>query len=658
MYGGTILRVNLSENKISREPTTSYSGVFLGGRGINVKILYDNGSPQSDPLDPANPLIFGTGPLCGTPVPASRVEVTAKSPETGYLGSSNFGGNFGPELKFAGYDHIVITGKADKPIYLWIYNDQVEIKDASHLWGKDTYQTQAIIRSEADTEVKTACIGSAGENLVRFATIQHELKHGTGRTGMGAIMGSKNLKAVAVRGTKGISLSNPEKYLDLATELQQAMRRHPGVIEKQKHGHAYEQDWWRISNARGQTPQPAFSCDLFFKYQNEIKRTGCFGCPTQCMDLYPIAAGGGGALSCSLYTSPFYWVRNTDVELLLECSLRAIRHGIDTTTSMAIISWLMELYENGVITAKDTDSTPMKWGSREAILGMLEKIINREGIGDILADGILPAAKGIGRNSVDYANHVKGLPLYTANAPSDIIPDKGLALSLVVSSRGDSMKVHSSILGEKGMAEKVALMQAKLTGDEKKGIEGIATARQRVKEIASSEKSALADEYEGKPELTIFSEDVVTITDCLSVCKLCSSFISFPFNEDYQAGLFSTGTGILTSVDTLFEFAKRINNLERVYNVREGMTRETDSLPKRFMDHPMRRGDSVSVLDAKKFEQMKDKYYALRGWDIASGIPTQEILEQTGLKYIAPDLEKLGKLQGKVAAGPNKTEKR
>jgi aldehyde:ferredoxin oxidoreductase len=219
------------------------------------------------------------------------------------------------------------------------------------------------------------------------------------------------------------------------------------------------------------------------------------------------------------------------------------------------------------------------------------------------------------------------------------------------------MKVHSSILGEKGMAEKVALMQARLTGDEKKGAEGIAVARQRVKAIAGSEKSALADEYEGKPELTIFSEDMVTINDCLSACKLCSSFISFPFDEDYQVALFSAGTGIETSVDKLFDFAKRVKNLERAYNVREGMTRETDSLPKRFMDHPMQRGDSVSVLDAKKFEQMKDKYYTLRGWDIASGIPTQETLEQTGLKEIAQDLEKLGKLPGKVAAGRSKTKK-
>ena len=213
MYGGTILRVDLSEGKISREPTAPYAADFLGGRGINIKLLYDETPAGTDPLDPASLLAFGAGPLCGTQVPGGRVEVTAKSPETGLLGTSNFGGSFGPELKYAGYDNIVITGKADKPVYLWIYNDEVEIRDASHLWGKDTYQTQDIIRSELGPDFKIACIGPAGENLVHFATIQHELRHGAGRTGMGAVTGSKNLKAIAVRGTQGIALADPGSRL-------------------------------------------------------------------------------------------------------------------------------------------------------------------------------------------------------------------------------------------------------------------------------------------------------------------------------------------------------------------------------------------------------------------------------------------------------------
>ncbi len=651
MYGGTILRVDLSEGKISKEPTAPYAADFLGGRGINIKILYDEVPPEVAPLDPASRLIFGVGPLCGTPVPASRVEVTAKSPETGFLGTSSFGGFFGPELKYAGYDNIVITGKADKPVYLWIYNDEVEIRDATHLWGKDTYQTQDIIRSEVDPDAKVACIGQAGENRVRFATIQHELRHGTGRTGMGGVMGSKNLKAIVVRGTKGVSLADPEKYLTLAIELQKEMREHPGVQDKQKHGHSYEQDWWFMADTKDQVPKPVYSCDLFFKYQPKVKRVGCLSCPVQCMDLYPVEAKGGGALSCSLYIGALYWVRNTDVELLLECSLLALRAGVDIISPMAIIAWLMELYENGIITAKDTDGIPMEWGSKEAILGMLKKIINREGIGNVLAEGLLPAAEKIGHGSMEYANHMKGLPLYDINTPNDVIPDKSSALSMAVSSRGDLMKAHAGILGEKGMAEKVATMKAELVGDERIRIEGVAAARQKVKEIAGSERAALADEYEGKPELTVFSENLIIINDCLSTCKMTGSFVDFPFTEEKEAAIFSAGSGVETSVDKLVEFAERVKNLERAYSVREGVTREMDSYPKRFMDRAVSRGDDTFVLETGKFEEMKDKYYALRGWDVATGIPTRETLEKTGLGYVARDLEKLGKLPGKVSVG-------
>ena len=644
MYGGHILRVDLSKGKIDKIPTAEYSGDFLGGRGINVKILYDEVPPKTDPLDPASPLLFGIGPFSGTPVPAGRTEVTAKSPETGFLGTSSFGGFFAPEVKFAGYDDIVVTGKADRPVYLFIYNDQVEIRDASHLWGKDTYQTQEILRAETSPEFRVACIGPAGERLVRYSTIQHEQRHGTGRTGMGTVMGSKNLKAIAVRGTKGVNIANPQKFLEIAIQLQQEMRKHPGVIDKQKHGHSYEQDWWKIRAARGQVPQPVFSCDLFFKYQDRIKRNGCFACPIQCMDLYPVEAHGGGSLSCSLYSAAHFWGRNTDVEALLEYSLTAVRNGIDAVTAIALIAWLMELYENGIITAKDTDGIPMVWGSKEAILGMFQKIINREGIGDILAEGILPAAKKIGRGSEYYANQIKGLPLYDVNTREDIVPDKGTALSLVVSSRGDNMKAHAAILGEGGMADKVWLMYEELTGDSAKAQENIAIARSKIKEAAGSERAAIADSYEGKPEITIWSEDFIIINDCLSTCKMTGTFLGFPFDENYEARLFSAGTGVETTVDDLFKFARRIKNLERAYNVREGMTRETDKLPGRFMDNPVKLDDNTtSVLETAKFEEMKDRYYTLRGWDVATGVPTRETLEQYGLGYVADELEKLSK---------------
>jgi len=648
MYGGDILFINLTEGRISKEPTSSYSGLFLGGRGINIKLLYDGSTPGINPLDPSNLLIFGVGPLCGTSVSASRTEVTAKSPETGFLGSSNFGGQFGPELKFAGYDNIVISGKANKPVYILIHNEQVEIRDASYLWGKDTYETQSIIRAEVDNEVKIACIGQAGENLVHFATIQHDMGHAAGRTGLGAVMGSKNLKAIVARGTKGVILANPEKYLSVAEELHKEMRNHPGLQIVQQEGMARTEDEYRFLLWDPDWKE-ARSADFPSKYKP--KRTGCSGCPVQCMDLYPVEAFGGGVLSCTLYTGPLLVVRNTDVDLMAEFGLLSQRYGIDVVSSTVIIAWLMELYEKGVITAKDTDGIPMDWGTRQAMIDMLRKIVHREGFGDVLADGILPAAERIGRGAQDYAYHVKGLPLYSTYTPKRTIPLKGTALGAAVSSRGDTMRVqvyHELVQ----MSRFLPMMY-----NEKTAAELEVAMKEKLKKITGTDKAYLSEEYEGKPELIVFFEDSVIICDCLSACKLASPFMDYPFNEKYHAALFSAGMGVETSVDTLFKFSKRVRNLERAYCVREGMTRDMDSLPKGFMDNPVDRGDfKGSVLETSKFEQMKDRYYTLRGWDIATGIPTRETLEQTGLRDIAQNLEKRGELPEKSPVGQSQTE--
>jgi len=322
---------------------------------------------------------------------------------------------------------------------------------------------------------------------------------------------------------------------------------------------------------------------------------------------------------------------------------------------MDIIAWLMELYENGIITAKDTDGIPMEWGSKEAILGMLKKMVYREGFGNVLADGILPAAKKIGRGAKDYANHMKGLPLYDVNTPEEIVPDKGTALSMVISPRGDDMKVRGMTLEEEEITELAMLydygdqtLQYEQLKDGGRGAQWLKATREKIKKIAGTEKASLPEEYEGKPEIVIYLEDQITINDCLSACKDCSGFLNYPFDEYYEAALFSAGTGVETSEDALFQLAKKVRNLERAYCVREGMTRETDVLPERFMDNALKQGPSKgAVLESSKFEDMKSKYYALRGWDIATGIPTRETLEQTGLGDVAQDLEKRGKLPKK-----------
>jgi aldehyde:ferredoxin oxidoreductase len=289
LYAGEILKVDLGSGTITKEPTSLYSGSFLGGRGINIKLLLEHLSPGVDPLGPENVVIFGVGPLAGAFISAGRTEVTAKSPETGFLGSSNFGGFFASELKYAGYDHIVITGKAQDPVYVWIADDQVEIRDASSIWGEDTYTAPSLIREEVNNpEAKIVCIGQAGENLVRFSTIQHEHGHAAGRTGMGAVMGSKNLKAIAVSGNKGINLADPLEFLAIAAEAEEELEKDSFWQQVAREGASRAQDEYVFEVVKEKFP-PQHA--VYRKFNT--KRAGCFGCPIQCMDHYQDVEGIG-----------------------------------------------------------------------------------------------------------------------------------------------------------------------------------------------------------------------------------------------------------------------------------------------------------------------------------------------------------------------------
>ena len=383
LYAGMILKIDLSSGKISKEPTRSYSGSFLGGRGINIKLLCDTITPGVDPLEPDNVLVLGVGPLGGSCISAGRTEVTAKSPETGFLGSSNFGGFFAGELKYAGYDHIVLTGKANRPVYLWIDNDHVEIKDATSIWGKDTYTVPNLIQQEINnSDAKIISIGPAGENLVRYATIQHEHGHGAGRTGMGAVMGSKNLKAIAVNGTNGIKLADPTEFLALAAEAEQNLKRSPFWQKIAREGAAMAQDEFVNAVVKEKFP-PQYG--VYKKFRS--KRAGCFGCPVQCMEHYQEVEGiGSGVMSCEMYDAWVYGVKCYDEFTSLACGILSQRYGIDALSASAMIQWLMVLHENGIITEADTDGIAMEWGKPAAIRAMFDKIVFRKGIGDILAD--------------------------------------------------------------------------------------------------------------------------------------------------------------------------------------------------------------------------------------------------------------------------------
>jgi len=646
LYAGTILKVDLTEGKVSREPTSSYAKDFLGGRGINIKLLCDNISPGVDPLGPGNVLIFGVGPLGGTSLSTGRFEVTAKSPQTGYLGSSDCGGFFGGELKFAGYDHIVITGKAAKPVFIWIDNERVEIRDAASLWGKDTYDSQDLLRKELNPEAKIACIGPAGEKLVRFSTIQHDLGHSASRTGMGAVMGSKNLKAIAVRGTKGIKLADPNKFLALAADVEQAIKDSPFAQQLAKEGvSAFQDEFVQQSGLKslmgGVAPR---GHDIYLKY--ETKRAGCYGCPLQCKDHYQAGGLKSGVISCQLYTHFAPLVRCFDIDTSLECAIMCQRYGVDAVSAGETIHWLMELYEKGIIAKEDTDGIPMEWGSPEAIRGMLDKMTFRKGIGNVLAEGMLSAAKQIGRNSEEYANQVKGMPMPEGYNPDWLPHCKGACLTSAVGPRGETMR------GIPGSTEyEYALSLDNISPDEAAFVRGY------FKQITGTEKAIYPQEYEGKPELVIHFESLALLSDTLGICKRLTPWFQWLLFPEHLAAFYSVGSGVETSAEDLFKFAHKIRTLERAYEVGEGVSREKDTLPKRYIDHPVKEGPvKGAVLESAKFEEMKTKYYELRRWDVKTGIPTEETLKELGLDDVAARLKKLGRLPAGAEKGKEKSQ--
>jgi len=393
-----------------------------------------------------------------------------------------------------------------------------------------------------------------------------------------------------------------------------------------------------ISDKTGEGQAAVRFSDLNVKYKT--KKAGCFGCPIQCMDVYPVDVKGGGVNTCGHISHAVVYLE--DDGMALEYTFLTQRYGVDAMSTLRILVWLMELHYRGLITAEDTDGISMEQANPEAFFGMLKKIVFREGIGDVLADGILPAVEKIGQGYEGHVPHLKGLPFWDNDTHDDLVSSKGAALSMVMSSRGDAMEART-----RSWIEEHDMIRFLSDVDEKTAAEGIVANLEKVEKIAGTKKAVLPQAYEGKPELVKYSEDSIAVYDCLSTCKWISAFMpgGSTVDETYQAALFSAGTGIETSADELFGYAEKVRTLERAFCAREGMTRETDSLPKGIMDKPLADGPfKGEVLKSSEFEKMKDKYYTLRGWDVATGIPTRECLVVAGLEDVAEDLEKRGKL--------------
>lgn len=623
-YAGRILRTNLTKNQTKVQHTEKrLITKFLGGRGFNSKRLYDEVTKDVDPLSPQNKLIFATGPLVGTVFPlGARFNVSAKSPLTGILGDSNAGGHFAAEMKFAGYDQLVIEGKSRKPVYIFIEDQEIQITDAEHLVGKDTYETTETIKNDlGDRTVQVATVGPAAENHVLYAGIFANLARPAARTGMGTVMASKNLKAVALKGTGVIEIADPRRSWKIVEEIEEETYAHPQYWPRRIMGTTRI---LMLADKLGFLPTRHFTSATFqhaskvsgerLAREYNVKNRACFSCIVPCSRVYVIREGEYAGLygegpeyeALSSFTAR---VGNSDLDLALKAVDLANRLGLDAITTAECIAWAMELYEKGELTRKEADGLELKWGNGEAILALIEKIALREGFGDLLANGVRRAAEKLGKGE-EIAFHVKGLEIIQAD-PRGL---KGYGLGYAVASRGaDHLRSEPFV---------------ELSDDPEKGVEmfGVPEATLRLA-------------HKGKGKLVRYFENWCAIIDCLEVCKnLAGNMELLPFNR--AAEIAEAVTGFHFTEQAMFEIGERIVNLERAYLVREGIRRRDDCLPARFLKEPLPNGNSKGAIF--EIEPMLDEYYAEREWNLRTGIPKAEKMRKIGLGYVVEDLKRNG----------------
>jgi len=613
-YTGKILRVNLSDSKIQAEtPEENFYRRYFGGRALIAYYLLKEMKPKVDPLGPENKLIFATGVLTGAPFSGSgRNSVGAKSPLTGAYGDAEVGGFWGAELKHAGFDAVIVEGKAKNPVYLWVHDGQAEIKDAKHLWGKEIGQSQELIRKELqDQTIRTTQIGPAGERLVRYACVINDLKHAAGRSGMGAVMGSKNLKAIAAKGKERVKTADLKRIRDMAVWLNENMPKLASNLHN--YGTGAVMDAFAATgnlpyhNFRdGEFPNPDAIDAKTLKKTVGIGMETCFACTVRCKKVVKI----DGKLKVDpIFGGPEY---ETLASLGSDCGIDDLpaickghelcqRYGLDTISVGATIAFAMECYENGIITKKDTGGIELKFGNVDAMLQLLDLIARREGIGDLLAEGVKKAAEKLGARAEKFAIHVKGLeaPMHEPRLK------RALGLGYATSPTGADHvhNIHDTMFDENLLKDMRSLGVLELVP-----IEDFGPAKIRVFRYFTAWRH---------------------LHNCLVLC------IFPPWNYEQKVELVKAVTGWNTTAFELWKVGDRALNMTRAFNFREGFTVKDDWLPDRFF-HPHDVGAlSKTAVDPEQFRRARRTYYVMNGWNEETGAPTREKLEELGVGWVA-----------------------
>ena len=580
---------------------------YIGGIGLGMHLLLENSTPGTDPFSPDNPLVLATGPMSGTMAPTggNGHAFVSKSPATYGLGEAKAHGFFGSELKRAGYDAVIFEQSAEKPVYAWIDDDNIQLLDAKSLWGKPPQETEDTIREDlGDYYIRVASIGMGGEKLSRFACVMNDKTRAAGRTGMGGVMGSKNLKAIAVRGTKDVAVGKPEEFIEFVKMMHERMKG-PATTKYRTLGTALNV---LVHNSLGALPTRNFTNATFEgaenvsgEYLNErfvAKIVGCSSCAMRCEHIAVVPEGPYKGTTTRVEYEPL-WAFGPHCGVdRLDAIIKAMDlcnyYGLDNLSAGNTVGFAMDCYEHGILTKEDTDGVELEFGNAEAMVEMVHRIGKREGLGDILAEGTKRAAEKIGKGAEKLANHIKGLEM----TGYDIRGLKTAAMGYAVSFRGADHNRH----GAYGFDLKGTVDRFKVEKD--------------------------------RAKLVIDVEDLYTVIDSLIVCKFSRG--TYYKKYDDLANYYTLATGIPMTAEELEKAGERINNLGRLFNVREGLTRKDDHLPPKIMSTPIP-DDTVSkgsYITQKELDFMLDDYYNHRGWT-KEGVPTLEKLKDLGLENLA-----------------------
>jgi aldehyde:ferredoxin oxidoreductase len=617
-YLGRVLKIDLSSGKIEFDTLDeTFAKKYIGGRGFTSRLQYDLIPKDANPLGPENILIIAPGALTGAPTFATgRVVAGARSPLTGILGDANSGGFWGAILRKAGYSLMLIKGKASKPVYIAINNDQVEIRDASHIWGLDVYETVRILEEENPRGTHIAAIGQAGENLVRIASIMVDKEHALARTGIGAVMGSKQLKAITARGTNSVSLHDPESFRKYATEMfmmEAEDKRAQDFAVRGTLGTLMDHHWeigacntrnYQYGQFEGKNK---IDNDALIESGYLLKTTGCYRCALS-PDKYCLITDGefantevGGPEYCTAVAFGSA-VGNDNLGAIIKGNELANRYGMDTLDLGGVLAYSMELYERGFVSLDDTDGLDLTWGNYHAMLELVRRIAHREGnFADMAANGVHAIADTIGAGAERYAVHVKGM----TPAPIDARVVKVYNFRYAVGPRGaDHLRISCP---------------AGYTLDHMPILEAAEKLR--------------------------YWESIITIPDLMGICKFPWTYYTETVEKtlhkmlDILPALYNAANNFGFTVDQILDTSMRVVNIERAHNARLGLTSKDDILPPRFTEEPMpsgpAKGEVFSIL-----EPMKKAWYTVQQWDVETGIPTRTRLEELDLADIVDDLAK------------------